>query len=513
MAVLADTFTASLGAVRSAADAIPAGVETVKQLDQNALLASLRALSEIRRVLDARVSLVAGEIGYRSRRDLGYDGLAQKEGFRTPEALIQHETGSTARGALTLVQAGAMVHDALAEQQPGDALASEQSLREPWLTVVGTAVANGTLSVDAANAIRSGLGEPATDSTGTTDATGAGVTSDDLAAAATTLVAEAVTLNADRLFKRARELRDQLDAAGIANREREIYNERSVRRVRRPNGLSRYILDPDIESAAFWDDVYDTLTSPRRGGPRFVDDTDKSWADAISGDPRTTEQYVHDALTQLLRIGVDTDTDGTHTIVGSRPPAVRVLVTATALAQRTGHGRIEGSDIPVSIETVERAACTAGTVTITFDDTGQPINLGRDHRLYNTHQRVALAARDGGCRWPGCDRTPRWCEAHHTRHWKRDHGHTNLTDGLLLCRHHHLLAHNNHWEIQHKNSTYWLIPPPDIDPTQTPRPMPSKSAALRDLQLERPGSPGVAASYDTSSDATAFGRRVATLGR
>jgi hypothetical protein len=481
MALLVDTFTASLDAVRSAVDAIPAGVEVMEELDHGALLTSLRAISEIRRILDARASLVAGEIGYRSRWELGYEGSAQREGFRTPEALIQHETGSTARGALTLVQAGAMVHDALVGQQPGSELDHEESMREPWLTAVGTAVANGTLSVDAANAIRSGLGEPATDTTG------AGVTSDDLAVAATTLVAEAATLDVDRLVKRARELRDELDAAGIANRERTIYHQRSVRRVRRPNGLSRYIVEPDIESAMFWDDVYDTLTSPRRGGARFVDDTDKTWANAIANDPRTTEQYVHDALTQLLRIGVNTDSADTHTIVGSRLPAVRVLVSASALTHRSGHGRIEGNDIPVSIETVERVACTSGTVTITFDHTGQPLYLGREHRLYTNHQRVALATRDGGCRWPECDRPPSWSEAHHIQHWKRDHGKTNLADGLLLCRYHHLLLHNNHWEIQQKNSAYWLIPPPDIDPAQTPRPMPSKSAALRDLHNERLG--------------------------
>ncbi|MDQ1576397.1 MAG: hypothetical protein QOH55_1547, partial [Microbacteriaceae bacterium] len=202
-------------------------------------------------------------------------------------------------------------------------------------------------------------------------------------------------------------------------------------------------------------------------------------------DPRTTEQYVHDALTQLLRMGVDADSAGTHTITGTRPPAVRVLVTATALAQRTGHGRIEGCNTPVSIETVERGACNAGTITITFDDTGQPINLGREQRLYTRHQRIALAARDGGCRWPDCDRSPNWAEAHHIRHWKRDHGHTNLPDGLLLCRHHHLLLHHNHWEIRRENSAYWLIPPPDIDPAQAPRAMPSKSVALRDLQREQ----------------------------
>ncbi|MDQ1607723.1 MAG: hypothetical protein QOE16_455, partial [Microbacteriaceae bacterium] len=86
MAAVVDAFTASLDAVRSAAATIPAEVGLIKGLDHDGLLTSLRALAEIRRIVDARTSLIAGEIGYRSRRELGYDGFAQREGFRTPEA-------------------------------------------------------------------------------------------------------------------------------------------------------------------------------------------------------------------------------------------------------------------------------------------------------------------------------------------------------------------------------------------------------------------------------------------
>jgi hypothetical protein len=56
-----------------------------------------------------------------------------------------------------------------------------------------------------------------------------------------------------------------------------------------------------------------------------------------------------------------------------------------------------------------------------------------------------------------------------------------------LCRHHHLWVHNNGWEIARDDSGYWLIPPTGIDPNRTPRLMPSKSAALRDL-LNEPSS-------------------------
>lgn len=464
MQILVDTFTESLGTALSAAEAIPADIAMIGALEHDELLASLRIVAEIRRVLDARTSLIAGEIAHRSRRELGYGGLAQRAGFRTPEALIQHETGSTARDASTLAQVGSIVHEALAGATSG----------EPWLTDVGIAVSDGTISIEAARAIRSGLGGPADD--------GAGISVDDLTHAANSLLKEASELDADRLYRRARELRDELDAAGIADREHALHRQRSLRRVRRPNGLSRYILDPDLESAAFWDDIYDKLTSPRRGGARFVDEDDKSWAEAIAADTRTTDQYLHDSITQLLRIAVGSESTESHRIIGSRTPAVRVLVSADMLATRTGHGHIEGSDIPISIETVERVACASGTIAVVFDEHGQVINLGREQRLYSGRQRVALAARDGGCLFPDCGRPPSWCEAHHIEHWHRDRGKTNLADGVLLCRHHHMLLHNNHWEIVRRGAEYWLIPPADVDPRQAPRPMPSKSAALRDLR-------------------------------
>jgi hypothetical protein len=88
----------------------------------------------------------------------------------------------------------------------------------------------------------------------------------------------------------------------------------------------------------------------------------------------------------------------------------------------------------------------------------------------------------GGCAAPGCDRPPSWCEAHHIVFWARDGGKTDLDDGILLCRHHHLLFHNNGWEIRRDDlRRYWLVPPGDVDPARKPRELVSKSRALKDL--------------------------------
>ena len=517
MAILEDTFTSALAVVLSATATLPTRVDAVRPLTDDDLLGSQRTLADARRALDAAASLVAGEISHRSRRELGYDGLAQRSGFRTAEKLVQHATGSTARDAAGLVTIGTLVHDAEAFHSSSPVPFESTS---PWLVAVGTAVAAGCLSIESASSIRNGLGSPSAD-----------VSSTQLAAAVDLLLVESTELNADQLFRRARDLRDQLDLAGVADRERQLYEARSVRRVRRPNGLSRYIIDLDLESAAYWDSLYDSLLSPRRNSPRFIDPEDEAWADAIVTDPRTDEQYLHDAFTQLLHLGVDSDVadraaaraarlaaarragvgaraagpastgfgpadddfatadESTASpispiarhVLASRRPAVRVLVTSRALQAREGLGRIEGTDLPVSIATAERYACSEGTVPLEFDDTGQAIDVGRERRFFTSRQRIALAARDGGCAFGDCERPPAECEAHHIRHWKRDEGRTDLAEGILLCKHHHLLVHNNGWEIARDDNGYWITPPADVDPSRTPRLMHTLSAALRDL--------------------------------
>jgi len=75
--------------------------------------------------------------------------------------------------------------------------------------------------------------------------------------------------------------------------------------------------------------------------------------------------------------------------------------------------------------------------------------------------------------------------ANHIDHWKRDGGKTDIEAGILLCRHHHMLLHNNGWEIERgapdNPASYWLVPPPDVDPEQKRIVMPVKSAAARRL--------------------------------
>jgi hypothetical protein len=78
------------------------------------------------------------------------------------------------------------------------------------------------------------------------------------------------------------------------------------------------------------------------------------------------------------------------------------------------------------------------------------------------------------------------CEAHHINGWAAEGGETDIDDGVLLCKFHHLLCHNNGWAVRRVEADYLVVPPGSIDPTRAPRPMPSKSAAMRDLRRELP---------------------------
>jgi hypothetical protein len=75
------------------------------------------------------------------------------------------------------------------------------------------------------------------------------------------------------------------------------------------------------------------------------------------------------------------------------------------------------------------------------------LDLGRTARVVNPGLRRALVLRDGGCRFPGCDRPAGWADAHHVVSWATG-GTTTLDNLVLLCRHHHTQAHEGGWRIR-----------------------------------------------------------------
>ncbi|QEO09523.1 HNH endonuclease signature motif containing protein [Protaetiibacter larvae] len=455
--------------------------DTLRHADDAELLQFAEVFAAQERQVRAQSALVAGEIARRSRPELGFGGLARKLGHRTAEELVRVTTGSTLSDAKRTVQVGTLLveaadADAVPAADPVTGEVTQTRPTVPWMVPVAHAVRSGTISVEKADAIRRGLGKP-DPFTGDPEQDAGRITTETLTAAAATLAGEAPSLDADRLLKRAMELRDELDLAGVAVRERRRRDARSFRVFTQPDGMTRAVWLMDPETAAIVSEIHQRVTSPKLGGPRFVHPDELARAEQVLADPRTAEQYASDTMLDLLRAGYTAD----PTLVpGDEVPAVRVLVTHTDLHAGVGIGFIEGQSVPVSLRTVERQLCEAGTEDLILDAQHRPLDLGRRRRLFSRRQRRALAARDGGCMFPGCERPPVMTEAHHIKHWLRDRGKTDIDNGILLCRHHHMLMHDAGWEIEHRGGTdYRLIPPAGVDPARRPIPLRSKSPVYR----------------------------------
>jgi HNH endonuclease len=94
----------------------------------------------------------------------------------------------------------------------------------------------------------------------------------------------------------------------------------------------------------------------------------------------------------------------------------------------------------------------------------QPLELGRATRVVSAAQRTALAVRDGGGVFPGCDRPLAWCDAHHLRHWLHG-GATDLANLALLCRAHHRAVHEGGWRLhRHPDGGFTTTPPHQRQP-------------------------------------------------
>ena len=153
------------------------------------------------------------------------------------------------------------------------------------------------------------------------------------------------------------------------------------------------------------------------------------------GGERYAVQVTCDLVTLAHALGIDLD-DRYPIRLGSR-----------AYLPRTGQH--------LSDTQLARMMCDA-ELQLLIEHHGAPLWLGTTVRLFNRHQRRAMNHRSGGgCEFPGCTQQ-RWVEAHHINQVK-DHGRTDLDNGILLCSHHHHELHRQHWTITHNGTqmTFW----------------------------------------------------------
>ena len=276
-------------AVAAVLSALPTAAAEYAALSESDLLESNRLLAVAQVSLRNGVALIAGEIAHRSAPELGSQGLAQRAGARTAEQFIKTTNGVTGRDAVTAVRVGSLMREAAVEGEVDPLTGVVATPTQPWLSAVTSALAARTISIEAADAIRTGLGAP-----------NSAITTEQLADAARQLVEAAQKLDPDALAREARAFRDELDVEGAKLREDERRAKRSLRLYLQPDGTTKLVWIMDPETAATVRDIYDRTTSPKLGGVRFVDPARQGLADAILADERTPEQIASDGFEQLF---------------------------------------------------------------------------------------------------------------------------------------------------------------------------------------------------------------------
>ena len=153
------------------------------------------------------------------------------------------------------------------------------------------------------------------------------------------------------------------------------------------------------------------------------------------------------ALVELLRTAIGAEPD-----TGTTP---RAEVTLIAHDRQTCAA--DGTPLPQTA--IDVWGCDPAVWGVLIDKMGIPIDVGHRNRLATTAQRHAIAIRDAGCTFPGCDAPINWCDLHHATPWQQG-GPTDLANLVALCRHHHGVTHRTGWTmtLDHHQTPHWTTP-------------------------------------------------------
>jgi len=438
LAALIPTLAGRIGAGASVEDA----QAVIVRLDDADVVTAFGETAELGLLIEQLQAIEAGVIKSRSSWQAGHEGLAQKLGHRSATSLVQELGGVSRAEASRQVRVGEALLEEGAGPEPGvgsdgapdeepdvDGAESgpgasgqggpghEPEPAQPWHEPLRAALRAGRLTSAQFDAIRRGLGEPPAGS------------DEAWSTAAAQLVGEASRRTVEELLAHARCVRDLLDPAGAEERSQMRFERRAFRTWLDQDGMRRGSVAFDDEGGAFLESVFAAALRPRRGGPRFVDADEKEAAADLTADSRTNDQLAYDLLLDVVRAGVLADASA---VFGTRQAGLRLVQTIDRDGTPASVAVTEDGLMTVPADVAERRLCEAGTVVATVDSCGNPLDVGREARLFTSRQRIGLALRDGGCRWSGCDRPASYCEAHHIDEWARDQGRTDIDRGMPL---------------------------------------------------------------------------------
>jgi len=195
------------------------------------------------------------------------------------------------------------------------------------------------------------------------------------------LIQAAQTLDPSRFGAVTKNFQHRIDAEGVLADANRAYARRYLQIGQSLDGLFHLDGLLDAEGGAALQTALNALSGPIK-------------------DDRSPGQRRADALVELCRRQLDGG--GLPEVAGQRPH-LTIRASAETLAGISGQpaGDLEWAP-PIPSETVRRLACDAALTRII--GTGQTAEASHATRTIPPAMRRALAARDHGCRFPGCDR-------------------------------------------------------------------------------------------------------------
>lgn len=228
---------------------------------------------------------------------------------------------------------------------------------------------------------------------------------------------------------------------------------------------------PGVAAQLQW--IADATGNPRVKGVRFVE-ADECLDDEalVERDPRTAAQKMHDALATAVTVAAASEN---LTTIGGAAPTLVVHVDEAELLLDRGWARVGAT--PVALSVARHVGCSGVIQRVsTAGADGRITAIGTEERVFNRHQRRAIALRDGGCVIPGCTVAAAWCEVHHVTEHAQG-GKTHTDNRVLLCWNHHRFLEHRGWSIRINAGTpevkapHWMDPHGRWRKPHPPRPM------------------------------------------
>jgi len=256
------------------------------------------------------------------------------------------------------------------------------------------------------------------------------------------LVAWARQFSTDQFKRLVSRWRTCADPDGFAAEAAKQWERRSLRLSQSLD--SGWMVDGflDVESGAIIKTVLDAIEDELF---RSENTEQSAGGDAAAAGRPTASQRRADALVEMARRAATASPQSGR----SRPELMVILDHDTLVARAGGAAELTDGQ-PLSGEAARRLACDANIIRAVTKGASEVLDLGRSTAVVSAAQRRALTLRDRGCIFPGCDRPPGHCEAHHLIPYARGQdtgGPTDLANLGLLCTRHHHLVHDGGYQI------------------------------------------------------------------